>query len=1169
MSIFKSTFSKHVKDQLKVRQDAINNRTPQNLSYMNSRNAWIRMSSSVNVDGTNDLAKKYILQGGTLNYNNNINDATLKSGLGDFSKAYSNKSNSKVAYQRGIRPMPGITTMDIKSKSAYGSLREVTIHFQCWDIQQLEDIELLYMRPGYTVLVEWGWTPYLDNNGKYQPNFNDYYDIINKEETKREIIFKDLYDKSIKYSGNYDAMFGYIKNYQWSARMDGGYDCTANIISTGELIESLKVNYSLPSVINAGNGLLAKEFSNQGVSLKWVKGYEKNSLAGIWAEAYSKLTGGKNGVLLASNSVFINKFAVIPLSYAKKEPNDDKTLSDGKNQVYITLEAMCDVLNKYIIPKSPNDDEGKGLIELSLYSNEYDGSTKEPLYCVAHPLQLSVDPSVCLIKSPLWYENGKSSIISTSVDLAATNPDLIAAKQAFNLIQQSYKSKPTTVQFGVNPINSNGTGRKPAILAGVLFIKNINILNEVNNLISADSKSSGYSSLEALFNGEFKSGDAQYMLRIKDQLEKIEGVKVNFKIPLATPILEDGKWIIRFPETDIDKAKTQQWQETNQQMPGHEGFDYPGPRQPITVDLLSNRANSITQFSGGVDVVSNSIRITNPNLNVSSIEDIATIAEKGKQALANLTFLDQLNQFFYQAADGSDELGVIKEIYVNVDFLYQQALSFNLESKDNKEKGEINLYNYLKSIIASIQSSIGNVNNFEIHVDPVDNKARIIDINYTELSKDKSSVYKNLFELQVHNLNSVVRSYSLQSQIFPDQSNLIAIGSQAKAKNGEGGQMGIQSNTMIDFNKNITDRIIPKKIMPKESSNLNLDSNTFETPVTQTLAAIINEFSSFSTTSITTSPIADYGSLVATSKNALRDIIVYFQSLTKSPGKNRNLIPTKFSFEMDGVGGLVIGHMFKLPPNVMPKGYRGEGIGSQLGNAITSIGHTIANGDWITKVDTLNIVLEDTAGIEFKQIKLKIADIKETIQNTVASSEISGVKNYYPEKPTLPFARTYIPQTQLAAYLKSKIKEGLNKNVAIAVMAKSISEQGDGDQLRGFNNNFYGVQTDSSRWKAQYDDYIVGTVNLKEGGTGIPRGFAAFSTPEIGADFVISNIQARGIYIDGITTYITKGTRVTDVTTWVKIYYKEWVKGSASAEPDADFLRTRTDIYNKAVKLIG
>jgi hypothetical protein len=68
----------------------------------------------------------------------------------------------------------------------------------------------------------------------------------------------------------------------------------------------------------------------------------------------------------------------------------------------------------------------------------------------------------------------------------------------------------------------------------------------------------------------------------------------------------------------------------------------------------------------------------------------------------------------------------------------------------------------------------------------------------------------------------------------------------------------------------------------------------------------------------------------------------------------------------------------------MPKGYRGEGVGSQLGNAITSIGHTIANGDWITKVDTLNIVLEDTTGIEFKQIKLNITDIIQTVTRSIS-----------------------------------------------------------------------------------------------------------------------------------------------------------------------------------------
>ena len=62
MSIFKSTFSPSVKTQLDVRQKAMTNRTPQNLQYMNSRNAWIRLSSSVNVDGNNNLAKKHASQ---------------------------------------------------------------------------------------------------------------------------------------------------------------------------------------------------------------------------------------------------------------------------------------------------------------------------------------------------------------------------------------------------------------------------------------------------------------------------------------------------------------------------------------------------------------------------------------------------------------------------------------------------------------------------------------------------------------------------------------------------------------------------------------------------------------------------------------------------------------------------------------------------------------------------------------------------------------------------------------------------------------------------------------------------------------------------------------------------------------------------------------------------
>ena len=42
--------------------------------------------------------------------------------------------------------MPGITNVAIQSKGAYGSLQEATVTFTCWDIRQLEELEILLSR---------------------------------------------------------------------------------------------------------------------------------------------------------------------------------------------------------------------------------------------------------------------------------------------------------------------------------------------------------------------------------------------------------------------------------------------------------------------------------------------------------------------------------------------------------------------------------------------------------------------------------------------------------------------------------------------------------------------------------------------------------------------------------------------------------------------------------------------------------------------------------------------------------------------------------------------------------------------------------------------------------------------------------------------------------------
>ena len=925
MSIFRNTFQDDIKASLAARQNAMVSRTPDVIQYLNSRNSFIRMTSSVNVGNDNGaLAKKNVLLGGTLNPNGD-----LKSGVGKADEAYSTRTPGGTSTNRlGIRPMPGIVNMDIKSKSAYGSLREAVINFQCWDIKQLEELELLYMRPGYTVLVEWGWLPHLNNNGKLVTKAPSFYDILNKGVTDRRVIFKELYDKSTASGGNYDAMFGYIKNYQWSARPDGGYDCQTTIISTGEIIESLKVNYVLPdltklnnSVAN-GDGFLNAEFTIQGTvppnQLK--EHYEKNILAGVWAETFKKLNGAQvyinpttgtpypTSVTLSPSSIFTDKFrnTAVPGLKSLNSNNPNSLAMGGDTQVYITLEAAFDVINKYVVPR---DNAGNPLIELSTYTEEYTGP-KDPLLCVAHPVEVSVDPTVCLIKSPLWYDKG--GILYAVSGAAVTNPLQVKATAIQDAANRYIASKGNVAALQTNLSTGTSNTFKDAILA----ISNINEYQQINALLGS-TDIPFYLSNQLATGGVLGLQESFY----KDIINYLKSLTLTVKYTVSAGNLN--------PVTITIPAGT--------------------PPPPPSVVAISSVSNAIT----------------------------------------NLQNLKDLPKDFFFNADPNTELGYIGNIFVSVDFLYKQSLDPNLEASDNKEKNEINLYKYIKSIISAIQTSLGNVNNFEVHVDPIDNKARVIDVNFTG---DKNQ--PNLFELQVHNLKSVVRSYNLQSQIFPEQSAIIAIGSQAK-----GGQLGIQNNTMVDFNKNLTDRIIPEKDFGIPS---NYDVNGGTTKIASNLGSIVFMFGSLaaptptpvsgSSTPAPASPggSTDLNTLFTRCKSNLRDLIVYFQSITDSSGANRNIIPTKFSFEMDGIGGLVIGNLFTVNQDILPEGYKGGAAGVKLAQTVTTIAHSLNNNDWTTKIDALNIVLgKGPNSTPFSQLKLG-ALIQQSFANSLQSQNPSA-----------------------------------------------------------------------------------------------------------------------------------------------------------------------------------
>jgi hypothetical protein len=956
MSIFRETFHPNISSSLTHRQNAMVNRTTNNIQYLNSRNSWIKMQSSVNVDGKDDLAKAYVLQGGTLN------GGKLRAGLGSKgTEAYSTQTPQGVDYRLGIRPMPGITGIDVKSKSAYGSLREVTVNFQCWDIHQLEDLELLYMRPGYTVLIEWGWAPHLDVKGVYQPNFTDFYDILNKGITERSKIFKELYDTSIKHGGNYDAMFGYIKNYSWSAREDGGYDCQTIIISTGEIIESLKINYlksnladyKLYDTGSIGNGLLNDLFVKQGntPSTKFADHYEKNILAGTWAELAYKLKDPNSEILKSPITLYSADKAIIEMPGLVNNGDSTSMIDPGsKYQAYITLNTVFNVLNKFIIAK---DSSGEPLITLSIRHNNYDGSSimGSELLCIAHPLQISTDPSVCIIKNPLWEDLLGNVVAKTAVIKTAAQTEgdaivqaLIDASEGTGVKVGDFISAIQRIINGgiyqiVDDIIKNGfysDGTTSINRSGVIWTFSTGLVGLLQEQF-VDKDTDLPKVVITVFGGNKSVDDTPNKLRALWPLYQIQqSLKNKAGVELKIPLTANSTTVASVADiNDLFKGIPPDPYFTNIPSLVNQKDSTSSPYIVPTRDTSGKTLYLIGTLS---------------TVNSSSPQTAATVsivfsAEDAKAMITNIN-KGCAREYFYNGQ--YTEIGILGNIYVNLDFLYRLATSGQIESQDSKEKNEINVYAYIKNIASGINNSLGSAANLEIHVDPIDNVGRIIDVNYTDPDKTTKA---NLFELQVQNLKSVVRSYSLQSKIFPNQSAIIAIGSQAK-----GGQLGTQNNTMVDFNKTLTDRVISKKA--DDSGN---NTNTQAKPtVANSLAGIITLYALCHQDSKGGSAYAD---TVSKCKNALRDIITYFQSLFESSGSNRNIIPAKFSFEMDGIGGLVIGQLFTLNSGILPKGYKGGGgIGSTLAQTITGISHKVGGSDWTTTIDALNVILDKKSG---------------------------------------------------------------------------------------------------------------------------------------------------------------------------------------------------------------
>ena len=270
---FYSSISTQASSQLKARENLVSAeyKTAEQLNYLNSNTGFIKVTSGVNTltddGGTSSyLASRVILYNGTAFKEGS--GVGLRSGI-DYKKETSFTSGDK-AYNNynslGIRPMPGVTGFDVQSYNNYGTLRIANVKFVVHTLEDLDLVEQLFLRPGYSCIVEWGHTLYINNSEtivKPRMGVNTLSNgtLFATNKTVKDVE-TDIETKRANSSFNYDAFFGYVTNFDYSFRPDGGFDCSVKIASKGQILDSLKSGGSGDAASTKNNQEDAQEDKN-------------------------------------------------------------------------------------------------------------------------------------------------------------------------------------------------------------------------------------------------------------------------------------------------------------------------------------------------------------------------------------------------------------------------------------------------------------------------------------------------------------------------------------------------------------------------------------------------------------------------------------------------------------------------------------------------------------------------------------------------------------------------------------------------------------------------------------------------------------------------------------------------------------------------------------------
>jgi hypothetical protein len=405
MNIIGEGLAPYVKNQIQVRQQIYGslNRTPEELLYLDNRSGFVRAVSGVNIRptfipassdlknitdqyGGDKLARNFILFGGATN-----ESRVLKAGIPTQLLGTDYVNNLAYGFgglEFGIRPMPGILSMTNKSEGM-GSLETTTLRIKAWNRIQLEIIDLLYLRLGYGVLVEWGNSNYFDNKNNYQPdNLNTIYTkFLNADYSVQELL-DAIETTKRESSGNYDAIYGKVVNFSWEFVNDGSYDITVILRSVGDVVEAFQTAVYLTDKDTSS------PIENTKTSEQAFIEQQNAQAAAVQDNTYVQLPPGNPPALTAAIQ---QSLAETPATEEQIRAAEEIPAIDDNSNTHVLNKLFYDVMQKFGVG-------GTGIEENTNYqSAKYQPSGDQYITYIRQAFQGNTEKNVSKTKSDQYY----------------------------------------------------------------------------------------------------------------------------------------------------------------------------------------------------------------------------------------------------------------------------------------------------------------------------------------------------------------------------------------------------------------------------------------------------------------------------------------------------------------------------------------------------------------------------------------------------------------------------------------------------------------------------------------------------------------------------------------------------------------------------------------------